>query len=227
MALPVQTILNGVSSTTIFSLAILMAITVLLKYRETKKPLLPHVALLGFSLGSFYSGGTVSFFAILFTGESIPVLVAGLLSYTLVPLAITDSMYIGFTVFRPKYVKQVVLLFACTTVLYWIALFGFPEVMISGNVPAPGETTDTGLRSVVLYLTIFYIVSLIVIVCGGFYKLAQKIEGEEKRKSLFVSEGFLLFSIASVVEILLFGPFIIIPRVVTAISYWLLYRGFT
>ncbi|MHA1732562.1 MAG: hypothetical protein ACTSU5_11515 [Promethearchaeota archaeon] len=215
------------SSLTIFSLGLVIGIYFANEYRKTGKELMPHVSLMGFCLAMFYSGGTFSFISILATGVGLPVAVAGTLSYCTVPVGILLGMYLGFSIFRPELTRRVVLVFGATAVVFYVALFGFPALFISGNEPTPENPfTDTGLRSVLLYMAIFYIASVVGILCTGFYKLSKKLEGEEKQKCVDLFWGWLLFSVAQVVEIVILSEYILVPRVVTFTSFFLIFRGF-
>lgn len=227
MPLDAFTVINGVSSLAILCFGCTIGAYFLVKYVKTRKHLLPYVSLVGFCLGAFYSGGSASFLATLITGKGVPILVAGLLSYSLVPLAILLGMYLGFTIFQPEHTKKVVVVFAATAIVYYIALFGFPTQMISGTEPTFDDPmTDTGLRSVVLYLSIFYILSVIVILGGGFYRLTKRIEGEERVKARYLTWAWLLFSLAQIIEITILSSLVVIPRVITLVSLFFIYKGF-
>ncbi len=227
----IVTYINGLSSLVIFSFGIALGVYFLISYSKEKKSLKPFIALMMFCVGSFYLGGSVSIISILVSGQSISILTAGFLSYSSVPIGIVLGMFVGYSIFNPERRKSVSFIYGFTGIVYYIALFAFPTLMIGGTEPQLGEITDTNLRSVVLYLSIFYILSVIFVLSLQFYRLSKKLQGGENQKygqkTYLLFWAWVLFSISQIVEIVATGYLIFIPRVITLISFALMYKGFS
>ncbi|GAB4314491.1 MAG: hypothetical protein Kow0069_15970 [Promethearchaeota archaeon] len=228
MSLPPLTYLNGVTATATLSVGVLMGVTALAKYFRTnrEKKLLPVLSVLGFSFGSLYLGGTSTFFHLVATGENLSAVATGTLAYASAPIGIMAALYLGFSVFNPERLKAVMGIYAATTVVYYVAMFGFPEQNIGGEVPYEGAVMDASLESVLLALTLFYIASNLVFLGGGFYKLSKRIEGAERTKALLVFYGVLLFTVGGVIESVASSAIYVVARLLMATSYVLIYRGF-
>ena len=94
--------LNGIFALFLFTWGFLNFLHFFYLYFKDKKKLRPIVGLMGFSLGSFYLGPTISFFSLLLTGNNIHFLTYGYLSYSLQPVVIIAAMFLGFDIFSPK-----------------------------------------------------------------------------------------------------------------------------
>ena len=99
--------------------------------------------------------------------------------------------------------------------------------MIGGEIPYEGAVVDASLKSILLILTIFYIFSVLLVLGGGFYKLSKRIEGTESRKAFLVFVGFVLFTVAGIVETVASNAIYVLARALMATSYVFLYRGFS
>ncbi len=207
------------------AVTLIMGFSFLIRYIKMKKKLMPYVSGLGFLSALFYLGPIASFFTLLATGYNLDKNTVAFLSYSLMPLLIVDAMFLGFSIFNPDRTKLAVLIYACTAVPYWIALFWFPDVMII-DVTEPGELIDITMRSVLLVILVIYIFSSLLILGGGFWSLRKKIEGKDKRKATDLCLAFVIFAIAGILEAT--TPILaLISRVLMLISYVFMYRGFS
>lgn len=226
MDLAVTTYLNGISACVVFALGLLVAVRFSLLYADRKKSLMPLVILLGISAASFYLGPVVSFFSLLATGVNIPGVLYAWLSYSFVPVAVANAMYFGFTIFKPEWRKPVLWVYAVTGVMYWVALWGFPTLMIEAPAPLPGELVDVSFQSVVLGILVFDILSIVTILAGGFHKLRTRVKSEvERRKASFLCAGWILFGFSAVIEVTAPSQLIVVARVVMAVAGYCLYMG--
>lgn len=195
-----------------------------------KKPLMPWIAITAFGGGFLYLGPTSSFISILLTGSNLSPTLYGLLSYTTPSIATFTGMYAGFSIFNPNRKKLVAIIYAIAGVVYLLSLYLFPTLMIYAKPPAPGELLDITLENVVLVLTGFFIISLLVILSIGFFKLSRRIKDpEEKKHSLMLGIGWILFAIAATTDAIVpvgLIHLIVIARVLMAISLFLIFTGF-
>ncbi len=222
--------LNGISSLIALTMAYLLAFSFIIKYMRQKQNLLLSTAILCFSLGSFNLGTVISFFSLLITGNNIDFILAGYLGMTCVPIAILNAMNLGFSIFKPESRKRVLIFFSITAIVYYIPIFFLPGQMFGGEIPPeiiPGETelADFAIKSIVLYLTVFYVICVIVILGGGFLKLVRQLTGKERKKAWWLLNTFVLFAIAATLDVWIPTIIIVLPRVLMIISYYSLYRG--
>ncbi len=216
--------LNGLTSLTIVTINLVIFVVFLLRYLKTKKSLMPYVSALGFCTSSFYWGPSVSFFALLFTESNIDKNLAGLLTYTLLPVATMLVMYIGFEIFNPERKRKAIGFVALTAIPFWIALFGFTDAMVGTNPVAEGELIEYYITSVVLVLASVYIVMILAFLCPGFYHLHKRVEGEAQQRSLALCRGFIIFCGASVIEVA-FPQIALAARIANIVAFSLLWYG--
>ncbi len=218
-------VLNGLSALAVLTLGIVAFIRSLQKYFRERKGLMVFAGILGLVVGCFYLGPVATFFSLLFTETNIPVTTYGLLSYTHVPLAIIDAMYLGSAIFKPNYKWKVLIIFAMSAIPYYIALFGWTSLMFEGQEVA-GEMLDIRLSSVVAIMVIGFIACVVIILAFGFYTMRNKLTGEQRRLATSLMVGFFIFALAGLLDTLLTSEYVAIARVLMAISVVYIYRGF-
>ena len=126
---------SGISAMMVVCVGFLITIVSLIKYTKERKPMLPILAIIGICFGMFYLDITLSFITIMITGENqIPVLVSGWIAFGTGPIAMFCIMWITFEIFKPELKKKVLIIIGLSGIIYWILLFGFPDLMIGGFV---------------------------------------------------------------------------------------------
>ncbi|MHA1777144.1 MAG: hypothetical protein ACTSWC_10240 [Promethearchaeota archaeon] len=232
LALEVQTYIHGLTSWIIVLIGYTYWIVFMLKYFKVKKPLLPYVSMVGFCLGTFYLAPGITFLNLAFTGSNLDPTIYFWMSYVLNPVGTFLVVYLGFSVFQPKYKKYAGYAYFALWVAYWILLFGFPE--ISFEVVPRGEVLDANLTGALRYITAFNILTVLVLISTGFFRLSLKMKksGAPKadvQKLFMIGLGWLLFSIASVTDAIAPGSLIyvvLIGRLIMALSIFLIFQGF-
>ncbi len=219
-------LLNGLSALTVLILGIVTFVRVLFKYFHERKNLLPFAGLLGVVVGFFYLGPVTTFFSLLFTQTNIGYTTYGLLSYSHVPFAIMDAMWLGFSIFNPDRKKLAVSLFAASGVVYYIALIGWTGYMFLPGFNLEGEMLDIQLASVVEYMVIGYIACVVFILAVNFYTLRPKLAGDNRRWATYLTLGFFLFAIAGILDTVLSSEFIVVVRIIMALAVIYIYKGF-
>ncbi len=177
------------------------------------------------SVGILYLGSVASFFSLLITDSPLPIILHGYLAYTLVPFATLNALYLGFEIFAPEYTKKLLIIYGITCVVFLIAWFGFPTDMIGGTIVE--GIPDISLKSIALYLVIFYILTALIVIGGGFFKLRKRVEGADKRKITLLAWAFVLFSIGGILDTAIPFQVVVIARVVMWISLWMMFKGFS
>ncbi len=221
-----MTYINGLSALAVVVVAYVISIYFLVEFIRQRKKLAPFVSLMAFCLGSFSLGPSISLLYLLITNTPFDVTVAGYLSYSFVPIAIINAMYLGFTLFQPELLKKVVLAYVATGVVFYIFIFGFPSDSLGGQLYA--LIPDTTLKGVPMALAVVYILSAFFVLGRGFYKLAKRIDDlEKKRKLKILFWAFLMFGFGAILEIVAPSIIIFLARILLATSYVLLYMGFS
>ncbi len=219
--------LNGISAVVVLVFGNVVGSSILLKYRRERKKLLPFAAIMQYSVAYFFLGPTVTFFTLLIASSNISPVTYGLLSYSHMPLAILNAMYLGYEIFNPKQRNKALLLFGITGIVYYVALIGWPQFMFVGTPGAdPMEMLDISLKSVVLVCAMFYIVCVIFVLAGGFYFLRKKIEGIDRQRATNLAISFLCFAFAAILDTTITSQFMVLARIIMALSVIYLYRGF-
>jgi hypothetical protein len=231
MTIETLAIVNGIGALLVVMTGYFMSIRMLIFYLKEKKRLQPVVALMSLSMGNLFLGGAVSFlFLITSDGQNnISGLTASFLIAPFIPLGIIAAMYLGFDLFNPKKKKPVMIFFLITAVIYYIAFYGFTSQMVKASDEIiPNKLADNNFSSVVLYIVYFYILSVILILAVGFYRLAKRIpEGNEKQKISYLFWGFLLFPLGCIIDATASEEVVIIGRILLAVGFIFMYKGFS
>lgn len=236
MTIETSTLVNGISACSIFIISVPFFIKFLIRYKRERKGLLPFVCILFITFPFFYLGPVVTFLSLIITSHNIPVLLYAQLSYTVAPIAITNTMYLGFTLFNPDKKKIAFYLFMLSAIPYYICLFGFPNQMIelsSSSVAAldnAGFMIDISIISVLFAINAIYILSMVFILTGGCYYLQQKITGFERKKIRYLACGYLILGLGFILENAIGSQgdlAKIAARILVLIAIFLFYFGFS
>ncbi len=214
-----STYLNGISAIAIVIVAIVFGIRFMQRYRRENKKLMLFVSLLGFQFVGLYLGPFVSFWSLVFNDANISATLYGQLSYTVAPLAFVNSLWLGFSIFAPAKKKLVLIIFGLSAIPFYIALFGFPNVMIGTETDvallnASGLMLDISLKSVVLGILALYILSGMLVLGTGFIRLRMKVGGAERKRATYLAIGAFLFGIAGMLDTTVSSEFIVIARMI-------------
>lgn len=229
MPLQLSAILNGVSALACLVVGVAFGIRFVLLYSEHRKPLMPFIALTATTAGLLFLGTVTSFFSLVFTGANIDPQLYGVLSYVSAPISATSALYVGYSIFDPDHKRLVLYLYGAVSVVCEVALLGFPDMMVSGSTPGPGELTDVSLESLVLGIIGFFIVSLLFILPRGFLVLRKKLEGAERQHATYLVFGWVTFAIAAVLDAMVptvYVQLIVVARVLMVVGFTLIFTGF-
>ncbi|MHA1718702.1 MAG: hypothetical protein ACTSXK_04190 [Promethearchaeota archaeon] len=229
MALPLETYLNGISAFCVLITGFYFGIRFILYYYKLKKTLLPLIAAMAFGLGIFYLGPTTAFFYLILTGSNISGILYGFLSYITLPITLGIAMYLGFDIFKPSWKKGIIIFFGIFAIIWWISFIFFQDYMFESTTPAPGELIDIEyVMPIGKIMVALAILSTLFLLGGGFLSILKKIEDKEKRmKSLFLSIGWSLFTIAGFLDTFIAPELIAIARIIMLIGYILIFIGFS
>ena len=227
MVLTTIAYLNGLSALFLTLWGFLNFLRFFLLYLKEKKKLQPIVALLGLSLGAFSLGPSVSFFSLLLREENIHYVTYGLLSYTSQPITIIAAMYIGFEIFNKEKQKVVVGIYTFLGVIFWVTLFSWPSQVITAAPVESGELLDVSLSSIALIYAAVTLISLPIIISSGFLRLRRSVsDPEAERRAKYLVRGWIVFSLAAILETVLASQFAIIARIFMVPAFINIFAGF-
>jgi len=229
MALSLETYLNGISAICVLITGFYFGFRFIMHYSKLKKSLLPLIAAMGFGLGIFYLGPSTAFFYLLFTGTNISATLYLYLSYFTMPLTLGLAMYLGFDIFKPKWKKGIMIFFSFFTVIWWVSFILFPDQVFVYSEPTAGNLIDISFTTWIgLPMIGLAILSALFVLGGGFLSISRKVEDKEKRKkSIFLAIGWVLFSIAGILDTFPIALLLVVARIIMLIGYMLIFLGFT
>ena len=229
MALPLETYLNGISAFCVLITGFYFGIRFILHYIKLKKSLLPLIAGMGFGMGLLYLGPTTAFFYLLFMNGNISGILYLFLSYFTLPLTLTLAMYLGFDIFKPSWKKAIMIIFGIFTVIWWLSFIFLPDMVFEPTSPIGGELIDVSfVLPIGLPMIGLSLLSVLLILGGGFLSIAKKIEDKEKRKkSIFLGIGWSLFTIAGILDTFIAPDLVALARLVMLTGYILIFLGFS
>lgn len=229
MVLSTSTYLNGFSAIVCMSIGIIYGIYFIYLYMHMKKSSMSWIIITSFAAGFLYFGNVVSFFSLILTGNNLTATLYGLFSYTSVAILAFTGIYTCISIPNAERKTLVLLLYGIIGVVYLISLYVFPNRMISGNNPAAGELLVISLNSLAsdilkIYTGTFFLLSF------NFIWFSRKEESEKKKHMLMLGFGWFLLMIAYLLEIFFAESnydLIVIDRIVMAISFVLMFTGFS
>ncbi|HMF32141.1 MAG TPA: hypothetical protein VKK79_12035 [Candidatus Lokiarchaeia archaeon] len=224
----INAIVAGFSAVIIFLTGYIIGFRLLAAMHTIKSKLLPWEAAFAMSLGSFYLGTVVSFVLLWVTGSNIsPDVWGAWLDFSVTPVGISIVIYIGFSVLRPKFAKSMAIIYLLTGIPFWASLwFNIPEPS-AYITSTPPELIHIALLSIASYLTLIYLVSLGILMGGGFISLARRSKGEIRTRSTYWATGIILFCIAGFLDsqIPVEAILLIVVRAVMVTSFLFLYNA--
>ncbi len=226
MALEWTSWVNGVSASAVWFAATILGILCFRGYFKTHKPLKAVVGVLIISFSFFYLGPFADFWSLFLFQTNITPELYALLSYTVGPVSVTAFMYLGFSVFNPKWKKTVVYIFLGTGIFYWIALYGWTSSMLALDpLWTVGQMIDIGLRSIALYYILTYIILIVIVLAGGFIRLYKRLEGNYKILARNFAIGFLSFGVGAIIDSAIPNELIVIARIFMFLFLSFVYLG--
>ena len=229
MVLSPDTYLNGISAFCVLMTGFYFGIRFIVHYNKLKKSLLPLIAGLGFGLAIFYLGPSTAFFYLLITETNISGILYLYLSYFTMPLTLGLAMYLGFDIFKPSWKKGVMIFFSIFTIIWWASFILFPEQVFESSEPTPGNLIDISFTTWIgLPMIGLAILSALFVLGGGFLSISRKVEDKKRRKkSMFLAFGWMLFSIAGILDTFPIALLLVVARLIMLIGYFLIFSGFT
>jgi hypothetical protein len=201
------------------------------RYKKDNAKLLLWAAIFLACMGSFYLGTSLSFISLLITDTNLPASIVGQLCYTWAPIGVGISMYIGFTLYKPRLAKVSAWIYILSGLIYWYGLYFMSNEMIGYEIPEGGlGLIDIMLQGFVRILTTVYLLTFGLIQIIGFSWLWKNSTGLIRKKARYQVIGTALFVLCGALDSM--GDFpnainILIVRLFMMGAYLFFYLGFT
>jgi len=234
----IWTFSNGLSASITCIVGYIVGIVALVRYIKYRRNALSYVCFIGFLMGTFYLDITISFITVLVWQENlIDPIISGWIAFTPAIFIIAVISRLATKIFLVKIEKLAIVLIIILIpfflfILYWAPLyFGDPNLVLGGFIDTYSYLVKHQAGLILWIIISFFLLLNIIVVSGGFFKLAKKLTGEPRKRCILISIGFLIFSIGNFIDMTLpaviLTTIILIPtRISLAISYILIYQGF-
>ncbi|MFX1276001.1 MAG: hypothetical protein ACFFBP_16145 [Promethearchaeota archaeon] len=237
----IWTYLNGISASITCIMGYIVGLVALFRYLKQKRNALTYVIYIGFLMGTFYLDVTLSFFMVLVLRENyITPLISGWIAFTPAIFLIGVLSRLATKTFLVQIEKLAIALIIILVPIFLIVLYAVPiyfgdapNLILGGFEDEISHLVKHQAEPLLLSIISFFLVLNVYFFSGGFYKLSRNLEGEQRKRCLLLSWGFLIFSIGNFIDMSLPSEFrelttiILLPtRIALAFSYILLYQGF-
>lgn len=224
-------LLDGLTASGILLSATIFALLSLYKGIKLKAKLLIVAAIGMLFVGAFWSGPSLDFILVTFTGTNItPIEFYAILSYMWVAPALIVSMYLGGSLLIPKKKWLLVGVFIILGIVfeYFLWFQTSESFVITLNLPGQELIDSSFNKSHPTFLLIaLFLISVLVFLSIGFLYKAKQATGELRKKFLYLSLGFFIFVVCGALDSLIApGPILgLIRGVMMTFALWM-YLGF-
>lgn len=224
-------LLDGLTASGILLSATIFALLSLYKGIKLKAKLLIAAAIGMLFVGAFWSGPSLDFILVTFTGTNItPIEFYAILSYMWVAPALIVSMYLGGSLLIPKKKWLLVGVFIILGIVfeYFLWFQTSESFVITLNLPGQELIDSSFNKSHPTFLLIaLFLISVLVFLSIGFLYKAKQATGELRKKFLYLSLGFFIFVVCGALDSLIApGPILgLIRGVMMTFALWM-YLGF-
>ncbi|TFG26001.1 MAG: hypothetical protein EU532_10975 [Promethearchaeota archaeon] len=200
--------------------------------RKLDADLLLYLGFTYFFAGLIYFGDFLDFITILITGTNVDNSTGfiGIINWMWFPGVILFAMYLGAELMVPNQKKVVLAIYIVLGIIFELVLFLDPAGSITYTNPmVPGEDliNDNMVEdSFMFYLTLFFLLSIILFLGFGFLIRAIQTKGDIRKNFLYLSIGAFVYTIGGILDGL-FSPGIILILIRSAMigSSALFYLG--
>ncbi|MGB5913034.1 MAG: hypothetical protein WBH31_17720 [Promethearchaeia archaeon] len=226
---------NGISATISLSIAYILGLSLYYHAKKSKAKLLSLMGLNIFLVGFFWLTRLLDFLTILFVEENFTTInnwiIMAILTWMWSPLVVLLSMYIGAELMIPNKKKYIAIIFSIMCIV-WVLLISINPVGSFDFIPPvnPGEDLAiirTAQNSLAIFLLYFFQISGVAF-CGFGY-LIKSFKSKEilKKKFMYLSIGYFIFSLFPFIGNLMPDPFTtyLISRLGMVTSFWFFYSG--
>lgn len=220
-----------------FSLFFGSALGLSLLYRSKKKELkiLMHAGLLIFLAAIVFTLPVIDFFTILVTGNNFyDIYIAAIITVFLGSIALIAMWHVGTELIFPNKKKLIMYVYIVVVIMFLLVLiFDFDNTGVFIYPPNPGSDLllfTFKLETFAFFTVMFSYLSIVIFLGFGFLYKGIRSAGLLRKKFLFLSFGFTLFSIGWVLFFIFtnypFPYYATIPKTMFVFHFIFWYYGF-
>ena len=198
--------LTGLSALFVVIFGIIVGLFAIIKSIKTKQKLLRNFGIMAIFMGLLLLGPATDFLFVLLTGSNIDFFLYVRLSYMWVVPGIVFMMWIGGELLAPRAKWYIVGVFTVIGLIFMYLLFFDTLNSFKPYVNPMGEDViDSSFNTGALPFIIIVVLILSVLLFDGIGSLrkAKQFTGELRKKFIYLTIGFFLFTIAAVMDALL------------------------
>lgn len=224
--------LNGATATGVFVFSCIVGLFFVYKSKKNDAKLLQYLGFTYFFAGLIYFGDFLDFITILITGTNVDNSTGfiGIINWMWFPGVVLFAMYLGAELLTPNKKKLIMIIYLILGIVFELFLFFDTANSITYTYPAvAGEDliNDNMVEdSIMFFLTLFFLLSIIVFLGFGFLIKAIQSRGDIRKKFLYLSIGAFVYTIGGIMDGL-FSPGVILILIRSAMigSSALFYLG--
>lgn len=198
--------LTGLSALFVVIFGIIVGLFAIIKSIKTKQKLLRNFGIMAIFMGLLLLGPATDFLFVLLTGSNIDFFLYVRLSYMWVVPGIVFMMWIGGELLAPRAKWYIVGVFTVIGVIFmYLLFFDTLNSFKPYENPMGEDVIDSSFNTGALPFIIIVVLILSVLLFDGIGSLrkAKQLTGELRKKFIYLTIGFFLFTIAAVMDALL------------------------
>ncbi len=198
--------LTGLSALFVVIFGIMVGLFAIIKSMKTKQKLLRNFGIMAILMGLLLLGPATDFLFVLLTGSNIDFFLYVRLSYMWVVPGIVFMMWIGGELLAPRAKWYIVGVFTVIGLIFmYLLFFDTLNSFKPYENPMGEDVIDSSFNTGALPFIIIVVLILSVLLFDGIGSLrkAKQLTGELRKKFIYLTIGFFLFTIAAVMDALL------------------------
>lgn len=198
--------LTGLSALFVVIFGIIVGLFAIIKSIKTKQKLLRNFGIMAIFMGLLLLGPATDFLFVLLTGSNIDFFLYVRLSYMWVVPGIVFMMWIGGELLAPRAKWYIVGGFTVIGLIFmYLLFFDTLNSFKPYENPMGEDVIDSSFNTGALPFIIIVVLILSVLLFDGIGSLrkAKQFTGELRKKFIYLTIGFFLFTIAAVMDALL------------------------
>ena len=223
--------LNSLTGSAVVIFGCLFGLLVIYQAKKKSVKFLFYTGLLIIFVSLLYLGQFVDFLTILFTGSNLnPPQIYAILCYMWIAPAVIVGFYIGAELIIPERKKIIVIIFSILGIIFELFLWLDTANSFTFNLPdPPGENiidVNFNLIHPTFILILVFLAAVVVFLFSGFLYKGLKSTGIIRKKFLYLSFGFIIFTLTGALDSLSSpGNMLFVVRLGMISCSWFWYYG--
>ena len=211
--------LDGGSGTAIIIFTTIVCLIFLYRAKKLQLKVLAVAAFMILFVGLIYTAPFLDLITLIFTDKNLePSFLYGILAYVWAAPALVCGIYIGAQLLNPEKKWYILLIFIILGVAFecFLLLDPLNNLTITEPLPLSGDLIDTQFKliSPLFILAALFLTSVLIMNGMGFLQKARQLEGAVRKRFLYLSLTFILFTIfASFDAFVAPGPALVLVRI--------------